>query len=197
MSTTIEFYFDFGSPMAYLAHKRFDYLREKYDVNIEYRPMLLGGVHKATKNQPPAAIPVKGMYLLKHDVPRFVKRYQVPFKMNPHFPVNTLPLMRGCFAAEKLGVAEAYNNVMFDALWNQGLNMADPEVIKQVLLDNDLPADELLAATQDPAVKQQLIDATEAAVKRNCFGAPTMFVEGEMFFGQDRLDFVEEILQQG
>lgn len=197
MSTTIEFYFDLGSPMAYLAHKRFEYFREQYDVDIQYRPMLLGGVHKATKNSPPIAVPLKGMYMLQHDLPRFVKRYQVPFKMNPHFPINTLPLMRGCFAAEKLGVADKYTDVMFDALWNQGLNMADPEVIKQVLLDNDLPADELLAATQDPAVKQQLIDATEAAVKRNCFGAPTMFVGKEMFFGQDRLDFIEEILQQG
>lgn len=197
MSTTIEFYFDLGSPMAYLAHKRFDYLREQYDVDIQYRPMLLGGVHKATKNSPPIAVPLKGMYMLQHDLPRFVKRYQVPFKMNPHFPINTLPLMRGCFAAEKLGVADKYTDVMFDALWNKGLNMADPEVITQVLNDNDLPTAELLAGTQDPEIKQQLIDATEAAVKRNCFGAPTMFVGKEMFFGQDRLDFVEEILQQG
>lgn len=197
MTTTIDFYYDFGSPTAYLAHKRFDYFREQYDVEINYQPMLLGGVHKATKNSPPITVPLKGMYMLQHDLPRFVKRYQVPFKMNPHFPINTLPLMRGAFAAEKLGVSAEYVDAMFTAFWDQALNMADPEVVKQVLVDNNLPADELLALTQDPEIKQQLIDATEAAVKRNCFGAPVMFVGDEMFFGQDRLDFIEEILQQG
>ena len=196
MTTHIDFYFDFGSPTAYLAHKRFDYFRENYDVEINYQPMLLGGVHKATKNSPPITVPLKAMYMLQHDLPRFVKRYQVPFEMNPHFPINTLSLMRGCFAAEKLGVSEQYIRVIFDALWSQALNMSDPEVIKKVLLDNHLPADELLGLVQEPDIKQQLIDATEAAVKRNCFGAPVMFVGEEMFFGQDRLDFIEEILQQ-
>ena len=197
MTTTIDFYYDFGSPTAYLAHKRFDYFREQYDVEINYQPMLLGGVHKATKNSPPITVPLKGMYMLQYDLPRFAKRYQVPFKMNPNFPINTLPLMRGAFAAEKLGVSAEYVNAVFDALWIGGANLGDPEVVKQMLVDNNLPADELLALTQDPEIKQQLIDATEAAVKRNCFGAPTMFVGKEMFFGQDRLDFIEEILQQG
>ena len=197
MTTTIDFYYDFGSPTAYLAHKRFDYFREQYDVEINYQPMLLGGVHKATKNSPPITVPIKGMYMLQYDLPRFAKRYQVPFKMNPNFPINTLPLMRGAFAAEKLGVSAEYVNAVFDALWIDGANLGDPEVVKQVLVDNNLPADELLALTQDPEIKQQLIDATEAAVKRNCFGAPVMFVGDEMFFGQDRLDFIEDILQQG
>lgn len=196
MTTTIDFYYDFGSPTAYLAHKRFDHFREQYDVEINYRPMLLGAIHKAAKNLPPITVPRKAMYMLQHDLPRFVKRYQVPFKMNTNFPINTLPLMRGTFAAAKLGVSTEYVNAVFDAFWIDGANLGDPEVVQQVLVDNNLPADELLALTQGPEIKQQLIDATEAAVKRNCFGAPTMFVGKEMFFGQDRLDFIEETLQQ-
>ena len=196
MTTRIEFYFDFGSPTAYLAHKRFEYFREQYDVEIDYKPMLLGGVHKATKNSPPALVPAKGMYMLKHDLPRFVRRYQVPFRMNPRFPINTLALMRAAFAAQKLGVFEQYCEVIFDAFWNLGLNLGDPEVVTELLQQHDLPAAERLAMTQEPDIKQALIDATEASVKRGCFGAPTFFVGNEMFFGQDRLDFIEEILQQ-
>lgn len=196
MKTTVEFYFDYASPMAYLAHKRFAYFREKYDVEIVYCPMLLGGVHKATNNQPPVAVIPKGKYMLKYDLPRFVKRYQVPFTMNRNFPFSSLLIMRGAFAAQKMEIFEQYTDVVFDALWVKGLNMGDAEVVKQELLDNGLPAEELLAYTQNPEIKQQLIAATEAAVKRECFGAPTMFVGDEMFFGQDRLDFIEEILQQ-
>ena len=195
MSKTLEFYFDFGSPTAYLAHKRLQQLSAQYDLLIDYKPMLLGGVFKATGNTTPVAIPAKGQYMLAHDLPRFARRYNVPLNINPHFPINTLHLMRAAIAAQRLDCMPAYVGAMFDAVWVDGKNMGELDVIAQTLADNELDSEALMALSQDPEVKAQLISNTEAAVERGIFGAPTLFMDGEMYFGQDRLDFVEEALQ--
>ena len=195
MSKTLEFYFDFGSPTAYLAHKRLQQLSAQYDLLIDYKPMLLGGVFKATGNTTPVAIPAKGQYMLVHDLPRFARRYNVPLNINPHFPINTLHLMRAAIAAQRLDCMPAYVDAMFDAVWVDGKNMGELDVIAQTLADNELDSEALMALSQDPEIKAQLISNTEAAVERGIFGAPTLFMDGEMYFGQDRLDFVEEALQ--
>lgn len=195
MSTTLDFYFDFGSPTAYLAYQRIKQLEAQYDLNVNYQPVLLGGLFKATDNASPVTIPAKGVYMMTHDLPRFAKRYNVPMNMNPHFPINTLPLMRGAIAAQQLGCFDDYCAAMYDAMWVEELNMGDPEIIQQRIDQAGLDADALIALTQDKAVKDQLIANTDAAVKRGAFGAPTMFIGDEMFFGQDRLDFIEERLQ--
>lgn len=194
MSKTIEFYFDFGSPTAYLAYKRLEQLKQQYNCSISFLPMLLGGIFKATGNTSPVAIPAKGKYMLQHDLPRFAQRYGVPLNFNPHFPINTLNLMRGAIAAQRLGCLEAYTSAMYDAVWVKQLDMGDLEVIRQALLDAGLDADALLALSQEPDVKAELISNTEQAVERGVFGAPTFFMEGSMYFGQDRLDFIEEAL---
>jgi 2-hydroxychromene-2-carboxylate isomerase len=196
MSKTVEFYFDFGSPMSYLAYKQMPQLASECNAELVYKPMLLGGVLKATNNMPPAAVPAKGQYLLTQELPRFVKRHQVPFQMNPHFPVNTLAVMRGCFAAREMGVFDQYVEAVFDAMWVKGLNMADEQALRDVLSEAGIDADKLCTLMTDAAIKDQLKSATEEAVGRGCFGAPTMFVGDEMFFGQDRLDFVRESLTQ-
>ena len=195
MSKTLEFYFDFGSPTTYLAHKRLQQLTAQYDLSVDYIPVLLGGIFKATGNTTPAALPAKGMYMMGADLPRFARRYDVPLNPNPFFPINTLNLMRAAIAAQRLDCFESYVDAVFDAVWVAGLNMGEADVVGQVLADNDLDAAALLSLSQDPEVKAQLISNTEAAVERGAFGAPTMFMDGEMFFGQDRLDFVEEALQ--
>jgi len=195
MSKTLEFYFDFGSPTTYLAHKRLQQLTAQYDLSVDYIPVLLGGIFKATGNTTPAALPAKGMYMMGADLPRFARRYGVPLNPNPFFPINTLNLMRAAIAAQRLDCFENYVDAVFDAVWVAGLNMGEADVVGQVLADNDLDAAALLSLSQDPEVKAQLISNTEAAVERGAFGAPTMFMDGEMFFGQDRLDFVEEALQ--
>lgn len=192
MSKSLEFYFDFGSPTAYLAWRRLGQLQQQYDLEVVYRPMLLGGVFKATSNMSPVAIPAKGDYMLKHDLPRFARRYGVTLNFNPHFPINTLPLMRGAIAAEKQGCMNRYLDTVFPAIWVDGKNMGDPQVIAQVLEEGGLDAAALLAESQVPEVKQALIEDTEAAVARGVFGAPTFFMDGDMYFGQDRLDFIEE-----
>lgn len=195
MSTTLDFYYDVGSPTAYLAWQRLRQLRDQYKLVINFKPMLLGGVFKATENVSPVANPAKGAYMATMDMPRFAARYGVPLNFNPHFPVNTLGLQRGGIAAQAAGCLEEYLEAVFPAMWVDGKNMGDTEVVHAVLSDAGLDADGLLAATQDPEVKTGLISNTEEAVSRGAFGAPTMYIGDEMFFGQDRLDFVEERLQ--
>lgn len=195
MSTTLEFYFDFGSPTAYLAYKRLLQLSEQYDLDIEYRPILLGGIFKATNNTSPAMIPAKGAYMNQHDLPRFSKRYGVPLTFNPFFPINTLNLMRGAIAAQHQGCLDKYLQVVYDAMWQEGKDMGEVDVVHASLSAGGLDADALLAQSQDPDVKAELISNTEAAVARGAFGAPTMYMNGEMYFGQDRFDFIEETLR--
>jgi 2-hydroxychromene-2-carboxylate isomerase len=194
--TEVIFYFDFGSPNAYLAHKVIPEIEARTGAKFTYLPALLGGIFKATGNQSPmqafAHIPVKLAYEGK-ETERFVRKHQIKdFARNPHFPVNTLQIMRGAVAAKRLGVFEAYVEAVYRAMWVQGLKMDDPAVIRAALEAAGLPADQLLALTQDEAVKAELIGNTEAAVAHGVFGSPSFLVDGELFFGKDRLRDVEE-----
>jgi 2-hydroxychromene-2-carboxylate isomerase len=195
MSKTIEFYFDFGSPTAYLAHKRLQQLKAEYGCTIDYKPVLLGGLFKASGNMSPVTVPAKGKYMMTQDLPRFAALYQVPLTVNPHFPINTLNLMRGAVATLGQDYFDNYVEVVYDAIWVNGDNMGNLEVVANVLSDAGLNAQKIIAATQDPDIKAALISNTEAAVARGCFGAPTMFIGNDMFFGQDRLQFIEMALQ--
>jgi 2-hydroxychromene-2-carboxylate isomerase len=195
MSITVDFYFDFGSPTAYLAYKRLRQLKQQYTFEINYKPVLLGGIFKASDNQSPVANPAKGAYMLTHDLPRFAERYNVPLKFNPFFPINTLLLMRGAYAAIEEGCFEVYVDTLYSGLWQQELNLSDAEIIKATLVAAGLDADKLMALTQQQHIKDALIVATEEVVARGAFGAPTMYIGDEMFFGQDRIDFIEERLK--
>jgi len=195
MSNTLDFYFDVGSPTAYLAHKRLQQLGEQYPLEVNYIPILLGGVFKSTGNTSPVAIPAKGKYMMEHDLPRFAARYNVVLNFNPHFPINTLMLMRGAIAAQHLNCFDEYIDLVFDAIWVQQKDMGDAEVVGQLLTEAGLNTDALLTQSQDPGVKAELVANTEAAVARGVFGAPTLFMDGAMYFGQDRLDFIEEALR--
>jgi len=193
MPKRLEFWFDVGSPTAYLAHTQMAGIAGRTGAEVVWKPMLLGGVMKATGNSPPGNVPAKAAYY-GIDLPRFARRYGAPYRRNPFFPIVTLGLMRGCLAAERAGCFRAYVDAVFTAMWVEGRNTGDLEVLREVLTAAGLDADALLAATQEPEIKQQLIANTEEAVARGVFGAPTFFVGEEMFFGQDRLDFVEEAL---
>lgn len=195
MNKQLDFYFDFGSPTAYLAYKRLGQLSDRYGLQVTPKPMLLGGVFKATGNTSPVAIPAKGAYMLQYDLPRFARRYGVPLTFNPHFPINTLNLMRGALAARQLDCLAPYMAAVYDATWIDGADMGDPDTVAGVLRDAGLDARALLDLSQDPGIKAALASATEEAVARGVFGAPTLFMDGEMYFGQDRLDFIEEALQ--
>ena len=192
----IEFIFDFGSPNAYLAWKTLPAIAARAGARVEITPCLLGGIFKATNNRSPAEAyrEVAGKLAYEGlETRRFVERHQLAaFRANPHFPVNTLTIMRGLIAARRAGVGDAYLSVVQAAMWEAGEKMDDPAVVARVLHAGGLDAPALLAATQDPEVKAELIANTEAAVARGVFGIPTFFVGKEMFFGKERLGQVEE-----
>jgi 2-hydroxychromene-2-carboxylate isomerase len=196
MRKSVEFFFDFGSPAAYLAATQIAQLCEEAQSALVYKPMLLGGVFQATGNQSPANIPAKGGYIFI-DFERFARRYGVPFARNPHFPINTLMLMRGAIGVQMQEPArlQAYIDAIFRAIWVDAQNLTDPAVVGAVLHRAGFDPQALLALTQAPEVKDRLKAVTQEAIERGVFGAPTMFVGDQMFWGQDRLDFVKEALQ--
>lgn len=193
MSKQVDFYYDYGSPTAYLAWARLPELCRRYDATLNYRPILLGGVFKATGNSTPALIKPKGKWLFE-DIARHAEHYGVPYQMNPFFIINSMTMMRGAMWAQNTGVLESYNKAMYEATWAKGLNTSEPKVIASVMQEAGLDAAAMQQAAQDDAIKKQLIEATSAAVERGLFGAPTMIVDGELHFGQDRLDWVERRL---
>jgi 2-hydroxychromene-2-carboxylate isomerase len=195
MDKSVDFYFDVGSPAAYLAWTQLPVMCMQTRATLHYRPMLLGGVFQATGNRAPISVPLKGRYLFD-DLGRFALRYGVPLRLNPFFPVNTITLMRIAAGLEMQADSrlEAYLRAVFDGIWVDGRNMADPATVTDVLQTAGLDAAGLMALAADPQVKDRLREQTEAAVARGVFGAPSMFVGGVLYWGQDRLDFVREAL---
>ena len=195
MNKTVDFYFDFGSPAAYLAYTQLPKLRTDTGATVVMKPILLGGVFQATGNRSPASIPSKGSYLFQ-DLKRYAKRYGVPWIMNPHFPINTITLMRADVGLGLRGDArlDAYREAIFRAVWVDQQNMNDPATVASILVKAGFDPAEMMAIAADPQVKDELKAVTQAAVDRGIFGAPTFFVGDLMFWGQDRLDFVREAL---
>ncbi|CAG8873488.1 2-hydroxychromene-2-carboxylate isomerase [Pseudomonas fluorescens] len=195
MSKTVEFLFDLGSPTTYLAYTQLPAICEQTDSQLIYIPILLGGVFKATGNASPATIPAKGRHMIQ-DLDRYARRYGVPLKFNPHFPINTLVLMRAVTGIQLHHPERfvAFIDCLFKALWVDGRNLNDPATVATVLSGNGFDPNEVLALTADETVKATLKDNTEKAVQRGVFGVPSMFVDNQLYFGQDRLDFVLEAL---
>jgi 2-hydroxychromene-2-carboxylate isomerase len=196
----VEFHFDVGSPNAYLSHLVIPEIEARTGARFAYVPILLGGVFKLTGNRSPAeafaGIKNKPEYE-RLELQRFLRRHGITaFRFNPHFPVNTLQLMRGAVAAQREGVFERYVDAVFRAMWADPRKMDDPAVFAATLEQAGLPAGRLLARLQEAPVKEQLLRNTEASVARGTFGAPTFFVGDEMFFGKDRLCDVEEEIRR-
>ena len=190
---TIEFFFDFGSPTTYLAHTQLPRIAAETGAALVYRPMLLGGVFKATGNASPVTVPAKGRWM-GEDIARWARRYSVPFVFNPHFPINTLTLMRGAAGMQMKHpeLLTRYLDAVFHAMWVQPRNLGDAAEVAAVLAPLGLSPEAFTALVSDSDVKAALVAATEEAVARGVFGAPTCFVGEQMHFGQDRLDFVRE-----
>lgn len=195
VTKSVDFYFDYGSPAAWLAYTQLPKLAADTGATVVLKPILLGGVFQSTGNRAPITVPLKGSYLFR-DFARFARRYGVPLVMNPHFPINTITLMRidaglAMRADPRLPI---YRDAMFRAIWVDQQNMNDPATVGAVLARAGFDPTEMLAIASDPVVKDALKALTQAAVDRGIFGAPTFFVGDEMFWGQDRLDFVRESL---
>jgi len=199
MDASIEFIFDFGSPNAYLAYRALPPILERTGARLVITPCLLGGIFKATGNQPPmiAFAPIKGKFEYEMlEVRRFVARHRLDkFRLNPHFPVNTLMLMRGLVAAYDAGVGDAYLEMGLKGMWEEGLKLDDQDTLARRIDAAGLDAEKLLAAAETSPVKQKLIDNTAQAVARGAFGIPTFFVDDDMFFGKERLGQVEEAVE--
>ncbi|MBE0623120.1 MAG: 2-hydroxychromene-2-carboxylate isomerase [Burkholderiales bacterium] len=194
MKKQVEFYFDFGSPYSYLAYKALPAIAAARGAQIAWRPMLLGGVFKATGNHSPAEIQAKSKWM-HQDMRRWAARYGAAFEQNPHFPINTLVLMRGAAGMLMRGTDfHKYVAAIFHAMWAEPRNLGDPAELAAVLRQAGFDADAFQALVNDAAVKERLKKNTEEAVARGVFGAPTFFVGDDMYWGQDRLDFVAEAL---
>jgi 2-hydroxychromene-2-carboxylate isomerase len=195
---TPEFLFDFGSPNAYLAHRVLPEIERRTGVRFAYLPVLLGGVFKLTGNASPA-VTLRGIRNKPEyealEMRRFVERHGIrDYRMNPHFPVDTLQIMRGAIVARRGGFFERYVDEVFRHMWSAPKKLDDPEVIRSALLESGIDADAVLAGIGDPEVKQELRANTEAAVARGVFGAPSFFVGDDLYFGKDRLERVEEAI---
>jgi 2-hydroxychromene-2-carboxylate isomerase len=188
---TLDFYYDFGSPNVYLAWK---VMSKVEDLTLILKPALIGGIFKGANNQPPwqafAAVPAKMQYMMV-EIKRFAAIYDLSeFRMNPHFPVNTLLAMRGAMVAHADGVEAAYFQAVQTAMWETGLDVSKPDVLAAVLSEAGLPGEAMVARTAEPEVKQALMDATAAAIDRGLFGLPSWFAKNaqgddDMYFGKD------------
>lgn len=192
---TLEFHFDFGSPTSYLAYTQLPRIARETGATVAYRPMLLGGVFKATGNASPVSVPAKGRWM-GEDIARWAKRWGVPFAFNPHFPINTLTLMRGAAGLQlrQPGDFQRYTDAVFHAMWVAPRPLGDAAELAAMLSDAGFDPAAFAALVADAEVKASLVANTEAAVARGVFGAPTCFVGEQMFFGQDRLEFVQQAL---
>jgi 2-hydroxychromene-2-carboxylate isomerase len=199
MQPTIEFIFDFASPNAYFAYYALPPILERTGALLEINPCLLGGIFKATGNQAPfvAFAPVKGKLEYERlEIKRFVAKHGFHrYRQNPHFPVSSLMLMRGYIAACEAGVGPAFLEMGLKGMWEDGLKLDDPDVLKATVEAAGLDSGRLLAAAATDRIKLKLADNTAAAVARGVFGVPTFFVGAEMFFGKERLGQVEEAVE--
>jgi 2-hydroxychromene-2-carboxylate isomerase len=192
---SVEFHFDFGSPNAYLSHLVIPAIEERSGVKFEYVPVLLGGVFKATNNVSPAVsmqgIKNKGEYA-GIETDRFLKHHNISnYARNPFFPVNTLQIMRGAVYAQEAGIFEKYVNEVYRHMWAEPKKMDETNVIISALEESGLPASEIVEGSQDPEIKKKLIDNTNRSIEMGTFGSPTFYVDGEIYFGKDKLVEVE------
>jgi 2-hydroxychromene-2-carboxylate isomerase len=201
MVMRVEFHFDFGSPNAYLSHLIVPQIEQRTGTKFEYVPILLGGVFKLTNNRSP----VESYAGIRNKLPyeqletqRFIARHRITsYQFNPFFPVNSLGLMRGAIAAQRLGVFAHYVDEIFRHMWAQPKKMDDPEVLRAALQESRIDASQLLALAQEQSVKDELAANTARSVERGTFGAPTFFVDAAIYFGKDRLRDVEQAIMEG
>jgi 2-hydroxychromene-2-carboxylate isomerase len=196
MNREVEFLFDYGSPFSYLANVQIEGFAKRNGAEVTYTPILLGAVLKATGNASPMTVPAKGRYMAI-ELRRWAARYGVAFRPNPHgFMSNTPRLMRGAVAAQANGWFALYHRAIYRATWAEVRNLSDDTVLRELLENVGVPATTLMAEIEREEVKDRLRQNTDRAVERGVFGAPTFFVGGEMFWGNDRFDFVEEALRK-
>ena len=194
MTKNVTFCFDFGSPYSYLAYNNLNSIREAGgEVNI--MPVLLGGIFKATGNQPPATVQKKGEYMFK-DINRWSKKLGIPFKMNPYFPILTVPHMRGAVLAQRENILEKYMQVMFEAIWVKAMNLNDQEILTNIAEKSGIDPNQFAEEISSDEIKNKLRENTEFAISKGSFGVPTYYLDDEMFWGIDSVKFLLDDLKK-
>ena len=189
MIKSFEFYFDFGSPYTFIAHKRIRYFEKENNINVKYIPIALGGLLKLAGLRPLIDTPIKGKYMIK-DCKLCAKKYEIIFKFNTYFPIITLDLMRCVVVAEKKGTSKIFIDKIFDSIWREGLNLNDHKVIEILLKKININSKKYLTEATNQFYKEELKKRTTLAHNKGVFGAPTFLINNKIFWGQDRLDFV-------
>ncbi len=189
MIKSFEFYFDFISPYSFLAHKEIQKLEKKESIKIKYKPMLLGGLHNLHNIKAPAFIPAKAKFMIR-DCKLIAEKNKIKFKFNSYFPIKTLNLMRGIFIAKEDDFQSFYIDKIFDAIWKDGLNMNDQNIMDKVVKNMNINPKTFFLRASNQNVKVLLKNKTDEAFDKGIFGAPSFLINNKIFWGQDRLDFV-------
>ena len=189
MIKPFDFYFDFGSPYTFLAHKKIIKIEKEHSIKVKYMPILLGGLLKSAGIKPNIDIPVKGKYMIK-DCKLWAEKYNIVFKFNNYFPIITINLMRCVLVAEKKGLAQNFIDKVFDAIWKDGLNLNDNAIVEKLLKNLDINPKTFLMEALETEIKDDLKKKTDDAFKQGIFGAPSFIINNKIFWGQDRLEFV-------
>jgi len=198
MAASIEFFFDFSSPYSYLACEQIEALAARHGRGVDYQPTLLGAVFRVSGMRPLTEIPVKGDYS-RHDFLRSARYAGLPFVMPEPFPISTVQAARACHVlrAQAPALLREFVQRAFRAYFVQGRNLAEAEVLRAVLDESGAPGARVLEDTGRPEVKEELKRAVEASIARGVFGAPFFFIDGEPFWGNDRLPQMERWLASG
>tara|TARA_B100001175_G_C19343642_1_gene558726 strand:+ start:238 stop:825 length:588 start_codon:yes stop_codon:yes gene_type:complete len=189
MIKPFDFYFDFISPYSFLAHKEIIKIERKNSIKIKYKPILLGGLHNLHGIKAPAFIPAKAKHMIR-DCKLIAEKNNIKFKFNSYFPIKSLNLMRGVFVAEEDNYKSLYIDSIFNAIWQDGLNMNDENVIHKVLKNLNINPKTFDLRSASSSIKESLRKRTNEAYERGIFGAPTFVSNNKIFWGQDRLEFV-------
>ncbi len=190
MTKIIDFYFDFISPYTYLGHKRIE--KEGEGIYFNYKPILLGGLHKLWNITPQAHIEPKKNFMIM-DCKMVSKKFKIEFFFNSKFPINTVKLMRGCLILENEQLKK-YIRLVFDAYWKNNEDLTDEKVLTKILNQTGIDLDEFLKRIEEKEIKEKLKTLTNDAYKKSIFGAPTYVVNNKNYWGQDRFEYaIDEI----
>ena len=189
MIKPFDFFFDFISPYSYLAHKQIRKLEKENNIKINYKPILLGGLHKLAGVTAAAFIPSKTKYMIR-DCKMIAEKHNIKFKFNTNFPINSITLMRGVFFAQKEKKLSKYIDFFFDAYWKEGLNLNNDKILNSILTNLNINFNEFQLIISDQKIKKKLTVQTTEAYNKGVFGAPSFIINNKLFWGQDRLEFV-------
>ena len=188
MIKPFEFYFDFVSPYSFLAHKEISKIEKKNSVKIRYKPILLGGLHNLHGIKAPAFIPAKAKHMIR-DCKLIAEKNKIKFKFNSYFPIRSLNLMRGVLVAEEDNFKSHYIDSIFNAIWQDGLNMNDENIIQKILKNLNVNPKTFLLRVASASIKESLKKRTNEAYEKGIFGAPSFVSNNKIFWGQDRIEF--------